>query len=113
MQMNEFPDRPLAPASPPAQDPPTAAMPTAGAQPEAPTPATPPATANTPWYSQPQPRRSDRNGALVLGVVLVVVGGWLLLRQLFPVFELGQFWPLILIGIGVIFVVSAFWRRSA
>jgi hypothetical protein len=111
--MNEFPDRPPAPASPAPQDPPTAAMPASGTTPGVPAPATPQVTPNTPWYSQPQPRRADRNGALVLGVVLVVVGAWLLLRQFFPIFELGRFWPVILIGIGVIFVVSAFWRRSA
>ena len=110
--MNEFPDRPLAPASPPTQDPPTSSMPVAGPTPAGPTPATPPATPNTPWFNQPQPRRADRNGALVLGVVLVVVGAWLLLRQFFPIFELGRFWPVILVGIGVFFVVSAFWRRS-
>ena len=107
--MNEFPDRPLAPPSPPSpadHEPATDSMPAAPMA--GPTPAQPP---NTPWYTAQQPRRSERNGALVLGVILVVVGAWLLLRQFFPIFELGRLWPLILVGIGLLFVVSAFWRR--
>ena len=79
--------------------------------PATPTPApAPPPSANTPWFSSRE-RHGERNGALVLGALLVVVGGWLLLRQYFPIFELDQLWPVLLIGVGVLLVVSAFWRR--
>ena len=102
--MNE-PNENREPASQPANpEPPTTNMPIA-----APPPA--PAT-NAPWTSQPQPRRSDRNGALILGVILVVVGAWLLLRQFIPALDLGRLWPIILVVAGGVLVVSAFWRRS-
>jgi hypothetical protein len=118
--MNEFPappamnmpttppalsDQPTGPATPPASPAPSAGPTTPPA-----TPTTPPA--NQPWFTSRE-RHGERNGALVLGVLLVVVGGWLLLRQYFPVFELGQFWPVLLVGVGVLLVVSAFWRRPA
>jgi hypothetical protein len=93
--MNEFPA------------PPTMNMPTTPSAPP-----NPPPPANTPWFTARE-RHGERNGALVFGVLLVVVGGWLLLRQYFPVFELGQMWPVLLIGIGVLLVASAFWRRPA
>ena len=93
--MNEFPA------------PPTMNMPTT--PPAAPGP---PPAANTPWFARRE-RHGERNGALVFGVLLVVVGGWLLLRQYFPIFEWDQLWPVLLIGIGVLLVVSAFWRRPA
>lgn len=104
--MNEFPAPPTMnmPTTPPA----LAAAPASPAPPAVPT--TPPA--NQPWFTSRE-RRGERNGALVFGVLLVVVGGWLLLRQYFPVFELGQFWPVLLVGVGVLLVVSAFWRRPA
>lgn len=98
--MNEFP-------APPAMNMPG----TSPALPVAPvTPTAPPA--NQPWFTSRE-RRGERNGALVFGLLLVVVGGWLLLRQYFPVFELDQLWPVLLVGVGVLLVVSAFWRRPA
>jgi hypothetical protein len=99
--MNEFPAPPTMsmPSAPPA------AVPTPPA-----TPTSPPAS--QPWYTSRE-RRGERNGALVFGILLVVVGGWLLLRQYFPIFELGQLWPVLIVGVGALLVVSAFWRRPA
>jgi cell wall-active antibiotic response 4TMS protein YvqF len=109
--MNEFPAPPTMnmPITPALAAPPASS--TTPAVPSAPVvPTSPPA--NQPWFTTRE-RHGERNGALVLGVVLVVVGGWLLLRQYFPVFELGQLWPVLLVGVGVLLVVSAFWRRPA
>ena len=109
--MNEFPAPPTMnmPTTPALAT--TPASPAPPAVPSAPAvPTSPPA--NQPWFSARE-RHGERNGALALGVVLVVVGGWLLLRQYFPVFELGQLWPVLLVGVGVLLVVSAFWRRPA
>jgi cell wall-active antibiotic response 4TMS protein YvqF len=108
------PDSPAPPANP-ATPPVNPATPSPAAPPASPatppvSPSTPPA--NQPWFAS-RDRHGERNGALVLGVLLVVVGGWLLLRQYFPVFELGQLWPVLLVGVGVLLVVSAFWRRPA
>jgi len=98
--MNEFPAPPTMPM--------TSTTPARPAPPA--TPASPPVS--QPWFTSRE-RHGERNGAVVFGILLVVVGSWLLLRQFFPVFDLGQFWPVLLIGVGVLLVVSAFWRRPA
>jgi phage shock protein C len=56
----------------------------------------------------PQPRRrDDGRGALVFGVLLVVVGAWFLLRRAIPGLDLDNWWPVLLIGIGVVLLVGA------
>lgn len=59
-------------------------------------------------YSRP---RREGGGALVIGVVLVIVGGFLLARQFFPLFDIGRFWPVLVIAIGLVLIVTAFGRR--
>lgn len=50
--------------------------------------------------------RTDR-GPIVLGIVLVLLGTWFLLNELFPELDLGRFWPVILIAFGLTILVSA------
>ncbi len=50
--------------------------------------------------SQPQPEPTPKRHSLIGGLVLIVVGFLILLNNLFPEFELGNYWPLILIAIG-------------
>jgi phage shock protein C len=56
-------------------------------------------------------RRSDRSergrGGLVAGLILIVVGGFFLIRQFIPAIDLGVWWPAIAIGLGVVLVVVA------
>ena len=43
--------------------------------------------------------------ALIGGLVLILIGAFFLVRQLIPAIDLGAWWPLILVVIGVILVV--------
>lgn len=52
-------------------------------------------------------RRDDGRGALVFGALLIVVGGWFLLRRMIPGLDLDNWWPVFLIGIGVVLLVGA------
>jgi len=53
-------------------------------------------------------RRSHSDGPRTFGLILVLVGGFLLVRNFLPHFALGRLWPLLLIGIGVVIVLGAF-----
>lgn len=45
--------------------------------------------------------------ALIGGLVLILIGVFFLVRQLIPAIDLGSWWPLILVGIGVVLVVMS------
>lgn len=48
-----------------------------------------------------------RNGALVVGAILVLVGGYFLVRRFLPSIDLAASWPIIAVGLGIILVVAA------
>ena len=96
----------------------------------APSEATAPGTAATPGWippsaSTPYPdtraaRRAERRAAraerrqnadpiagLVFGAILVLLGVYFLLQLYVPSLDLGRFWPVIIIGIGVLLIVRA------
>ena len=52
-------------------------------------------------------RRDDGRGALVFGVLLVAVGAWFLLRRAIPGLDLDNWWPVLLIGIGLVLLLGA------
>jgi phage shock protein C len=59
---------------------------------------------------------SPRSGAggqagVIIGIGLVVVGAWFLLRGYLPEIDWGLIWPLVLVGIGALIVVTSM-RRS-
>lgn len=56
--------------------------------------------------------RGPSNAGVVFGLILIVIGGWFLLRDIVPWFDDRLFWPAILIVIGVLLVVAAM-RRPA
>lgn len=51
--------------------------------------------------------RGDDRGPLIGGLVLILIGAFFLLRQFIPEIDLGSWWPLILVGIGVILVITS------
>jgi phage shock protein PspC (stress-responsive transcriptional regulator) len=54
--------------------------------------------------------RGGTPAGLILGGFLVLLGGFFLLREFLPSLDFDLFWPLILVGIGVVLVVSALGR---
>jgi phage shock protein C len=106
----------FASATPPASEgapgsdlPPAADAPPAGVAPAPPSPAGP-----TSWTVPPAPgyrprhhRGGSGGGAVIAGIVLVLVGGYLLLRTVVPQVDLSAFWPIVLVGIGVALLVGS------
>jgi phage shock protein PspC (stress-responsive transcriptional regulator) len=89
------------PGAPPQGAPPSdtqAAPPTAPLSP-------PPAWSPTPPYRH---QRRPGGGAIIGGLILILLGGYFLIRTLFPEIALGAFWPVILIVIGVALVIGSF-----
>jgi len=52
-----------------------------------------------------QPSADGRTGALVAGALLVLVGGFFLVRQYLPSIDLGSTWPFVAVGLGVVLLV--------
>jgi len=48
-----------------------------------------------------------RTGALIVGVLFILVGSWYLVREFLPTIDFDWFWPLVLVGIGVLVLVLA------
>jgi phage shock protein C len=61
--------------------------------------------------SPSRPTRRDRHrsgqGGLIFGLLLILLGGYFLVRQFIPTIDLGAWWPVILIGLGFLLVVIA------
>jgi phage shock protein C len=61
-------------------------------------------------------RRAERRAhpntgaGIVIGGALVIVGGFFLLREWLPQFDADRFWPVILIALGLLIVVTALGR---
>jgi phage shock protein PspC (stress-responsive transcriptional regulator) len=63
-----------------------------------------------PWR-QDHPRR-DNAGPLVLGMILILVGVFFLVRQFIPQINLGLIWPWVVIVAGALLIIAAFIRRE-
>jgi phage shock protein C len=55
---------------------------------------------------------SGATAGVVVGIGLVLVGIWFLLREYLPEIDWGLIWPLVLVGIGAVVVVTSFRRRE-
>jgi phage shock protein C len=53
------------------------------------------------------PFTDGRSGALVAGAILVLVGGFLLVRRYLPSIDIVGSWPIIAVGLGIVLVVAA------
>jgi phage shock protein C len=56
--------------------------------------------------------RGSSSAGIVIGVLLVVVGGAFFARELVPAFDFDLFWPLVLVGLGVVLLVAGFTRDT-
>jgi phage shock protein C len=58
--------------------------------------------------ARPSGSSSDgRTGALVAGAILVLVGGYFLVRNYLPSIDLGATWPYIAVGLGLVLIVAS------
>jgi phage shock protein C len=76
-----------------------------------------PATAVTRTEAVPATTPERRAGgegraALIVGVGLIALGAWFLLRQYLPPIDWGLLWPIVLIGIGGVVLVTSARRRG-
>jgi hypothetical protein len=89
-------------------------------------PAAPPRSAPPPSTATPPPPRSaprppdadrGRNASLILGLVFLVIGGWFFATTTLgldlPDLDWGQFWPVILIILGLAIVLRSLDRRRS
>lgn len=72
-----------------------------------------PDTGTSSWTPpEPSTRPSDGRAGVVVGVGLVFIGLWFLLREYLPDFDWNLVWPLVLVGIGVLVLVTSMRRRE-
>ena len=55
---------------------------------------------------------SGPSGRVILGAILVLIGAWALAREFIPWFNWGVLWPIGLVVIGVVILLTAVRRRS-
>ncbi len=126
-----WPASPPFPQQPPSGAPPTAApqgAPSIGVQPtgspggHAPTAFVTPAAAPPPNHDQRRARqhaeRAERRSrrphaaSFIVGGSLIVLGSWFLLREYLPALDMSRFWPLAVVGFGILLVLLALSQRS-
>jgi len=57
-------------------------------------------------------RHDGRSGAIVVGVLFILVGAWYLVREFLPTIDWDWFWPLVLVAVGVLVLVLAIRPRA-
>lgn len=74
-------------------------------------------TATADWHAQRmadravrRARRRERNGfgAVIFGIVLVLIGGFFLVQAYLPDLDVGRFWPIILVIVGMALLLGSF-----
>ncbi len=89
----------------------TGAADTAGAGSPSPTP--PPASIAHDWAGRRGERRRHRSGGggIVIGAFLILIGTWFLVLEYVPWLNRIELWPIALVLLGVVLLVSAMGRR--
>lgn len=77
------------------------------------TPPAAPGSGPETWPSRPAAGRADHDnsGPIVLGAILILVGGFFLLRQFIPALNPELLWPVLVIIGGVLLIAAAVGRR--
>jgi phage shock protein C len=84
----------------------------ATAEPSAPMAAAPIAPAPGSTWSKSVEVSSGPGPHVIFGVILILIGGWFLVQQFVPWFNLGTLWPIGLVVIGVVVLLAALRRGS-
>jgi phage shock protein PspC (stress-responsive transcriptional regulator) len=58
-----------------------------------------------------QARDGDR-GTLVVGLILIVIGAVFLVREFVPALDWGRLWPIALVAVGLVILISSLRRRA-
>lgn len=58
------------------------------------------------------PEHRESRAGVVVGVGLVLLGAWFLVREYLPPIDWNLLWPVVLIGIGVLILVTSARRRT-
>ena len=66
------------------------------------------------WTAPPAAQQRGRggSGAAVVGVLLVLLGAWFLFRDQVS-FDLGEVWPMVAVGVGLLMILAAFIPRRS
>ncbi len=56
--------------------------------------------------------RRDGSAGIVVGILLIAIGGLFLVRQFLPALDFDWFWPLVLVGLGVVLLAAGLSRDS-
>ncbi len=56
--------------------------------------------------------RRDGSAGIVVGILLIAAGGLFLVRQFLPALDFDWFWPLVLVGLGVVLLAVGIARDS-
>jgi len=77
-------------------------------------PGTPPPSIAHEWAGRRAERRRHRSGGggIVLGSLLILIGAWFLVREYVPWLNRVELWPIALVLLGVVLLVSAMGRRT-
>ena len=51
--------------------------------------------------------QKSETGSIWIGIVLILLGGLFLLDNFIPRFDFGDYWPIILIGLGIGLILKA------
>jgi LiaI-LiaF-like transmembrane region len=106
---------PIQPPPQPSAPPPEAAQPPPPQPPQGAATATASSSPQTTW--KPRPADTGRSASLVFGVLFLVVGGWFFATTTLgldlPDLDWGQFWPVILIVIGLAIVLRSLDRARS
>jgi phage shock protein C len=73
------------------------------------------AATTTDWRRERGMQREGREGAapVVIGLGLVLIGGYFLLRQFLPALDLDRLWPIAVIGLGILLIAGSLRRSRA
>ena len=54
----------------------------------------------------------DGSGTLIAGLLLVLIGGFFLVRAYVPSLDAGRLWPILLVGLGLVLLLRSFRRED-